>query len=178
MTITDFTLFNDATATMRAEVLASPLAPVLVAASAHAERLNAPLRLHLTLDGELRVAALLADPAFHKQLAAVFLTTADVERATLRFSHEDLSNLSYRTEALGVDLGTAALLEEAVKGYVSGVRRAAERAAGLSEAPPTEGEIAASSSLNAGWFGQDLSARVALRRSRILLSGSDGELPF
>ncbi|GAA5501108.1 hypothetical protein Dxin01_00839 [Deinococcus xinjiangensis] len=177
----DFSLMQEAVQKMYARVLSTPLTPVLVGCSFYVERLSQPLRLHLTLDGEVRVAALLNDEDFREKLSETFLAPADVERATLRFTHDDLTRLSYSTEVLGVDAGTAALLEEAVKVYISGVRRAAERAAGMhTQTDVSEGERAASSSLNAGWFGDhELSSGFSsLRRAHRASVISEGEWPF
>ena len=148
---------------MRRAALDSPLGAVITYSSVEALRPATPMRLHLTLEGSLPVAALLGDAGFRTRLEPL-LDAREVERAVIVFTRVNLANLSFTVTAHGVDLGTAVLLEEVVREYVSRVRYRAETAGGLHDAPaPSEAEVAASSSLNRASGRQVWTSRGAVR---------------
>ena len=148
---------------MRRAALDSPLGGVIVYSSVEALRLGAPMRLYLTLEGSLPIAALLNDAGF-RMLLDPLLDAREVERAVIVFTRFNLAKLSFTVAAHGTDVGTAMLLEEVVRDYVAHVRCSAERAGGLHDAPtPSEAEVAASSSLNRASGRQVWTSRGAVR---------------
>ena len=146
-----FTAYREAMTTMKAPLLDSPLRPVIRSLTVEAASRHSQVRLHVTLQGSLPVAALLGDETF-RSLLAPMLTPEDVERGQVQFEHVDLATLKSSTHVTGVDVGAAALLEAVVREYVQRLRSRGEVQAGL-HAPVkhTEAEVAASSSLNPQW---------------------------
>ena len=157
-----FTAYREAVDTMKVPLLESPLRPVISGLTVEAASRHSQVRLHVTLEGTLPVAALLGDEAF-RDLLAPMLTPGDVERAQVQFEHSDLAALKYSTSVTGVDAGAAALLEAVVREYVGVLRYRGEAQAGL-HAPVkyTEAEVAASSSLNPQWREPVLTAHGAV----------------
>lgn len=161
-----FTAYREAVATMKVPLLESPLHPVITGLTVEAASRHSQVRLHVTLQGTLPVAALLGDEVF-RGLLAPMLTPEDVERGQVHFEHGDLAALKYTTGVTGVDVGTAALLEAVVREYVQTLRYRGEVQAGLhTPVRHTEAEIAASSSLNAQWREPVVTAHGAVYLSR------------
>lgn len=161
-----FTAYREAVATMKGPLLGSSLRPVITGLTVEAASRHSQVRLHVTLQGTLPVAALLGDEAF-RDLLAPMLTPEDVERGQVQFEHSDLASLTSTAHVTGVDVGTAALLEAVVREYVQTLRYRGEVQAGLH--PPvkhTEAEIAASSSLNPQWREPVITAHDAVYLSR------------
>ena len=161
-----FTAYRDAVATMKVPLLESPLRPVISGLTVEAASRHSQVRLHVTLQGILPVAALVGDETF-RNLLAPMLTPEDVERAQVHFEHVNLATLKSSTRVTGVDVGAAALLEAVVREYVQRLRYWGEVQAGL-HAPVkhTEAEVAASSSLNPQWREPVLTAHGAVFLSR------------
>ncbi|WP_216322988.1 hypothetical protein [Deinococcus aestuarii] len=79
-----FTAYREAVATMKGPLLSSPLRPVIIGLTVEAASRHSQVRLHVTLQGTLPVAALLGDEAF-RGLLAPMLTPGDVERGQVHF---------------------------------------------------------------------------------------------
>ncbi|GAA5534839.1 hypothetical protein [Deinococcus aluminii] len=161
-----FTAYRAAVKAMQAPLLDSPLTPVIAGLTVEAASPHSQVRLHVTLQGTLPVAALLGDETF-RGLLVPMLTPEDVERGQVHFEHGDLATLKSTAHVTDVDVGTAALLEAAVWKYVQTLRYRGEVQAGLH--PPvkhTEAEIATSSSLNAQWREPVITAQGAVYLSR------------
>lgn len=156
-----FTAYCEAVATLKEPLLGSPLRPVITSLTVEATSRHSQVRLHVTLQGTLPVAALLGDEAF-RGLLVPMLFPEDVERGQVHFEHGDLASLTSTAQVTGVDVGTAALLEAVVREYVQILRYRGEVQAGLhTPVKYTEAEIAASSSLNRQWREPVLTARGA-----------------
>ncbi|MBB5234274.1 hypothetical protein [Deinococcus budaensis] len=161
-----FTAYREAVATMKVPLLDSPLHRVISGLTVEAPSRHSQVRLHVTLQGTLPVAALLGDETF-RSLLAPMLTPEDLERAQVQFEHVDLATLKYSTRVTGVDVGAAALLEAVMREYVQALRYRGEVQAGLHlRVEYTEGEIAASSSLNPQWREPVITAHGAVSLSR------------
>lgn len=161
-----FAAYREAVATMKGPLLGSPLRPVITGLTVEAASRHSQVRLHVTLQGALPVAALLGDETF-RGLLAPMLTPGDVERGQVHFEHDDLTSLKSTAHVMGVDVGTAALLEAVVQEYVQTLRYRGEVEAGLhTPVRYTEAEIAASSSLNRQWREPVITAHGAAHLSR------------
>ncbi|MEF2278281.1 hypothetical protein V3W47_08205 [Deinococcus sp. YIM 134068] len=157
-----FTAYREAMTTMKAPLLDSPLRPVIRSLTVEAASLHSQVRLHVTLQGTLPVAALLGDETF-RSLLAPMLTPENVEQAQVHFEHGDLASLKSTAHVTGVDVGAAALLETVVGEYVGALRFRGEVQAGLHpRVKSTEAEIAASSSLNPQWREPVITAHGAV----------------
>lgn len=160
-----FTAYRTAVTIMKVPLLESPLHPVIRGLTVEAASRHSQVRLHVTLQGTLPVAALLGDEAF-RNLLAPMLTPEDVERGQVQFEHGDLASLKSTTHVTGVDVGAAALLEAVVRDYVRSLRYRGEVQAGLHpRVKSTEAEIAASSSLNPQWREPVMTAHGAVSLS-------------